>query len=188
MIILPFPARRHWLISFWLVMSSALGVLGVILLGLRGFPAWLASAAIAAILALPGLLRPNLALLPYRVWNKLARHIVSALRLLLMGLCFYTIFVVVRCRRAYRSALHLTSPHESLWVKRGTLPEGTYFSPYLAEAVQSEGHSWTWNFISSVRKSGEYWALSLLPFLLLLALLQTDEEQAQFPANLYTLF
>jgi hypothetical protein len=32
------------------------------------------------------------------------------------------------------------------------------------------------------------WALSLLPFFILLAALQTDRKKGDFPANIYTLF
>jgi hypothetical protein len=177
--------------SFWLVISISIGALFGILLALRVSPAWLAFGVIlTSTLVLPGLLRPQLALLAYRAWNKLARYLVRVLRLLLMGLCFYTVFLAVRCRKRRRSSLKLASstPNESMWVSRGTLRPESYASPYLAETGHSSRSGWIANFISSITNSGEFWAFSLLPFLILLSVLQTDDEQTNFPTNIYTLF
>ncbi len=191
MMILPFPARRHWLISFWLVISIGMGALFGASLAFQVSPIWLAFGVIlTSILVLPGLLRPEVALLPYRAWNKLARYVVRGLRLLLMSVCFYTVFVAVRCRKRRRSSLNLASstPNESMWVSRGTLTLESYASPYLAKTGCSSRSGWIANFISSITNSGEFWAFSLLPFLILLSVLQTDDEQTQFPTNIYTLF
>jgi hypothetical protein len=168
-----------------------MGTLFGALLALRFSAAWIAfGMVITSIVALPGLFRPQLALLPYRAWNKLARYLVRVLRLLLMGLCFYTVFLAVRCRKRRRSSLKLASstPNESMWVLRGTLRPESYASPYLAETGHSSRSGWIANFISSITNSGEFWAFSLLPFLILLSVLQTDDEQTNFPTNIYTLF
>ena len=73
-LILPVAKGPRRLLSFWLVVSLGTGLLASSLLSFLLSPPW----ATAAILLIPGLflpvfLKPELAILTYRAWNKAAR-------------------------------------------------------------------------------------------------------------------
>jgi hypothetical protein len=186
MIILP-PARRAYLMSFWLVISLTggllIGALSSLLVAPRPFTF---GVVLALVLSLPGLLRPQVVSLPYRVWNRLARGFAHCARLFLMSVCFYVIFVAVG---RTGSALRLTRPSstQSLWEPRGTLAPAAYISQGAVSMKESSGKSWMPTFFSWAVHSGNFWACCLFPFLLLLSILEPDEDR-DFPAGIYTLF
>jgi hypothetical protein len=180
--------RRAWLMSFWLAISVCSGVLIGLVSALLISLQWFALGGIpVAVLACTGLLWRRAIRRAYAVWNRLALNFGRAAQLLLMGICFYIIFVAVG---RTGSALRLAhpSPTASLWVSRGTLAPSAYVSQYGARDGVSLQKGWIATFLSWAVRSGNWWALSLLPFLILLSALQIDEEKSTFPANIYTLF
>ena len=191
MLVFPFPARRHWLISFWLTASFVAAVLTSAALVLAFSTGWFFSAILlAAGFALLGRLYSGLALLAYRAWNKIARLVACGLRFLLMALCYFTIFVAVRFQPGTPRFLRLNraKPSESMWASRGTLAAQDYLHPYLGGTDHSHEATWIANFINSIVSSRDLWAFSLVPVLILLSLLETDAEQTHFPSDIYTLF
>jgi hypothetical protein len=188
MITLLSPPRRAWLISFWLVMSLGSGLLIGLLLALLMSPRWFGfGVMLALVLALPGLLWPQAIARPYMAWNRLARYFASAASLRLMRICYYIVFVAVGRTGSSLSLAHPPST-TSLWIPRGTLAPSAYVSQHGVATKASPEQGWVAAFLSWAAQSGNVWALSLLPFFILLVALRTDQKKSSFPANIYTLF
>ena len=172
--------------SFWLAVSLGSGLLIGLLSALLISPRWFGlGVMLALVLALPRpLWRQTIA---YRLWNRLARYFGNAAHVWLMGICFAIIVVAVGQKG---SSLRLARPSstESLWMPRGTLAPAAYISQYSAETGRAPEKGWIATFFSWAIQSGNLWALSLLPFFLLLSALRTDQRKSNFPANIYTLF
>jgi hypothetical protein len=189
MIMLPVKIRRTYLKSFWLVISAVIGLL------ISGLGSSLISPhcfglgfMLAVCMALVGLRWPQYILMPYRFWNKLAYGIARVLSLLLLGVCFFIIFIVARIGST-KSRLRLDRPAkgESMWVSRGTLPPKAYLSMSSAIMKDPTEKCWISAFVSLVSESGNYWASCLLPFFILLRFLEIGDE-IKLPKNIYTLY
>jgi hypothetical protein len=188
MMSLPFPPNCILLKSFWLVMSAAGGVL-IGALSSRLLPSlWPAlSVAGTVALAVPGLLRPQIASLLYRAWHRLWRLFARQARGSLLLICYYLVFVAVG-RTGSPLRLSRPSAATSLWV-----PWDTY-EPSVrggSRGVTVEGvphRSWVPSLLVWAISTHNWWVCCLLPFLLLYAALASEQEQNTFPAGIYTLF
>jgi Saxitoxin biosynthesis operon protein SxtJ len=186
MITLP-PAQRRYLISFWIVISLSGGLLVGFLLWVVESPrssSW--GVVLAYVSILGGLLRPEALALPYRAWNRLARDFARCARILLLGICFFVIFVAVG-RTGSSLKLTRSAPAESLWTPRKTLVPAAFRSQYAGTITESPKKGWILSLISWTIRSGNVWACCLIPFLVLLSALNTDQE-SDFSADIYTLF
>jgi hypothetical protein len=169
------------------VLSLCSGGLLGILLALLASPAWGGLGVVLACgLAFPGLLWPQIIVKPYSLWNKLATVLARVARYMLLRICFSIIFVVGWSGASLQLAR--PTPTESLWVRRGTLAPHMYAHQYVVAAPTSNHAGWTKTYLSWARRSGNFWAVSLLPFFILLAVVDTDQRDPGFPANIYTLF
>jgi hypothetical protein len=189
MIMLPIQIRRTYLISFWLVMSAIIGLLiGGLGSSLISPYCFVFGLMLAVCMALVGLRWPQCVLTPYRFWNKLAYGIARVLSLVLLGVCFFTIFIFARLGST-RSSLRLDrkTDGESMWISRGTLPPIAYLSMSSAIIKDPTEKCWILTFLSWVVQSGNFWAFCLLPFMILLRFLDAHQDRG-FPANIYTLF
>lgn len=187
MILLPDPPRRSWLMSFWIVMSVCAGLVTGGLAALLGSGHLLGfGVSLAIVLALSGRLRPEAISLPYRAWNKLARYYGSAAEVALTAIWFYIVFAAVG---KLGSSLRLARPtsNESLWLLRRTCGVTIYGSHHDLQTKPSNKKHWTCAFVSWTLKSGNVWAICLLPFLLLISIVETPDHET-FPSNIYTLF
>ena len=187
MIILPSQPRRAWLVSFWLTICVFSGLILGAFLALFVSYWWSALGLILAfVMALPGLLRPEAISMPYDLWNRVSRTFARGARLLLMGICYNLIFVAVGWTGSSLKLSRSTSPG-SLWQPRRSLSLTTYLNQYDSSAQALHSKSWVCTYLSWATHSHNWWALSLLPFLLLLSTFD-EETQGTFPANIYTLF
>jgi hypothetical protein len=188
MITLPrFPPQRSVLVSFWLVLNLAGGLLIGTLASLCLSPGWFVSGGVfAAVMAVPGLLRPQIVSLPYRAWNKLARGFARAARFWVTGICYHSIFVAVGQTGSAVKLIRPT-PHESLWVSRRAFARQRYPHPD-GIAQELPQRSWISAYCSWAGQSGNFWAISVLPFIIVLAFFEVDEQQNTLPADIYTLF
>jgi hypothetical protein len=120
----------------------------------------------------------------YRLGVRASRLYARLARFILLALCYGIVFVAVG---ATGSALRLRrpAPGDSLWEARRTLPWGAYRSQHDAE---SPGTRRRWRaFLAWATTSNNAWTLTLVPFLLLVAALDTEDE-APYPVGIYTLF
>jgi hypothetical protein len=171
--------------------TATIAVLSALIVGLV---LWLSGARwpfglaviIASVLALPGLLWPKLARLPYRAWNKIASEFARIGRAFVSGICFYV--VVVAVGRAGAS-IRLASPEagESMWVPRTALAEDSVQVRPAMPASERRHGSWISAFFSWAVRSGNFWTCFLVPFLMLLSALDVEWEE-KVPTDTYTLY
>jgi hypothetical protein len=109
-----------------------------------------------------------------------------AARLWLTGICFYIVFVAVGLTGSRLRLAHPTAS-ESLWVPRKTFPPATYESQWGSIEKNGSRKGWIRSFLYWAFHSGNLWAAFMLPFLILLCLLERDEESS-LPTRIYTLY
>jgi len=187
MILLPTPPRRAWLISFWLTLTMGSGLLIGIFFLLFLSPNW-AFLAIIGIFAtaLIGVVRQRIVSSVYRFWNRLASHVCRLAQLIFSAICFFFIFAAVGLMG---SKLQVTRPavHRSQWRPRNTLSPCGYVHQYESLTEKSLRTGWIRNYLSWARHTGNLWAVPLLPFLILLRIVEPDKK-TEFVSNIYTLF
>lgn len=187
MIHLPVHPRRAWLRSFWFAVALLGGlVMGGTLAVFVSWPWFGVGAILGLVMALPGLLFPQIVAPPYRAWYWLSEWYMRLARFIIKGICFYVVFGVAGLAG---SSLKLTPPSdaESCWLPRKTLPPTSNLHQYDAPPLDHRRRGWQATYISWAVRSGNWWAIGLLPFLIILAPLEPEEDQS-FPANIYTLF
>lgn len=181
------PARRHSiLVAFWLALNLFAGITIGTILSLWVSPKFMTLGLVAVpVLALPGLLWPQVAIPAYAVWNKLAAEFSRLSRTWLMGICFYVIVVAVGRSGA---SLRLSRPDsgQSLWVLR---PDSSAARNGFERVVATDESSKSWisNFIKWSGRSRNLWACGVLPFLVLLSVLDPEPDNT-VPKEIYTLF
>jgi hypothetical protein len=187
-IILPNPNRRAWRRGFWLTLALGLGVAaGSLLWGLAPPQRVAAAVLTMGIAAVPGLLRPRLASLPFRAWNKLARVLSRVATAWVTAVCFY---IVVPAIGRARSSLRLgsTGHGESLWTP---WPHGPASGGESAEGIaraDTSPNGWARDFTAWARRSRNPWAWYFMPFLLVLAAFEPPPNVEAPPPGIYTLY
>jgi len=187
MIILPLEPRRKWLMSFWLAISLVSGALSGAMIAILIAPGWSAIGGLVALMmAVPGLRRPQTAMQAYQKWRRAARSYCRVVCLVLTGICFYTVVAVARFAG---SSLRLARPRttRTMWVPRTTLTATAYTHQYNRATSGSPRGGWLRTYLSWTARSGHVWAASLLPFLIMLEIVEPGPEQ-RATANIYTLF
>lgn len=159
-------------VILWLLMSPILFGLGVI-------------AGLA--LALPAFLVPRIFSKPYTLWNRAAHHFGRIASTWLTGISFFVLFAVVGLTR---TSLRLSRPtiDESMWVPREVFAPTAHFSQGQPDDLQSRKKNWIYLFVSWAVHSGNFWAISLLPFLMLLRAFDSGDGITSNPSGNYTLY
>ena len=185
MILLPPHPQRAWLRSFWAtVCILATIVLGTLTWINRTELFWFAPAF--GILFAVGMISPRLLVWPYRAWNKLARFYAGYAEALIVRITFFTVCVPAGWAP---SDLRVSRPPSegTLWLSRGSRkPIDQPFPAQRSKGKRAEG--WVARYAAWAWQSGERWRLALLPFLYLLFLVQSSDEESTVPDNIYTLF
>jgi hypothetical protein len=186
MISLPPRAGRFELRSFWLVCTVILAG-GILLIAWRLniffsiVVAVIAGAAFNSIVAV----REPFARRVYHAWNRrLVRPLAKAAASLVLGVCFVIIFVATG---ALGSRLGLSRHALSTWERRTSLPFNAYKLPFASQGEIDVNTGWIRRYVHWAYRSGNAWAMSLIPFLWLLRLLSTEDRE-RMQANIYTLF
>ena len=182
-ITLPPPSRGRFY-SFWLVQSACAGFLAVIAGKATGVPqSALAGISLGFLMALAGYSWPNTISGLYHTWDRWAAAYAAWASRLLLKICYLVVFTLVG-----RAGSRMTRDRkrQSMWTPRTTTAAEAYGSQSdLLLAAGSRG--WVTGYVRWASKSGNLWAVSLLPFLLLIAVLDPERSQGH-PTNLYTLF
>jgi hypothetical protein len=176
MLLLPSPPRRSHLRAFVLALGLAggLALVGLLALGLTRWGLGLGMGLCLATASV-GLAWPNLFRSPYYAWNRLSGHYLRGVRWSIKTLCF---LILVILHQRVGSPLRLdTGPPQ--WTARA--PSDTFS---VAEVGQPD---WRAAYVAWARGTGKWWALSLLPFLMVLAALDQELEPV-LPSQTYTLF
>jgi hypothetical protein len=184
MILLPSPPRRVTLRAFWIVLSASAGLVFAVAGAVLGFPLWPVAGAVVALgLGVPGWVWPATVERPYQLWNGVAEACARFARLALTGLCF----LVVSAAAMAGSPIVMGRTSRSGWFRRPTLPAATYLSPSRAPGNGRSPDGGLRHLVGSSRESGAWWAITLVPLLWLLSMVQTS-ERGSFGGDIYTLY
>ena len=180
---LPNALRRAELRSF----CSALSIITIIVLALitrfSGTLTYVAAAIVC--LCVVGLLSPQLVRLPYRIWNKSAKLYAHYACVYIMAVSFQLIVRLIGA--AARQEEQLKSSPSSSWVQRDLGPAPAYGSQYQISDEGSVRAHWPIAVLRWAWRTGNLLAVFLLPFLMMIALFQPDEEASNV-SDIYTLF
>jgi len=186
---LPSSVSAVWLRSFWLVISLSSGLLVGVLSALIFSPSWCAlGIAVALGLALPGLLRPQIASIPYRAWNTLARTYTHYAYNGLLRIWFYIVFVAVGHSRASSLKLARLLTVESFWIPRGVQAVRLSHDSQHTTIEEALHRSWVPAFLAWATSTRNWWAYCLLPFFMLLVSLVPELEDNASLVDIYPLF
>ncbi|HQU31705.1 MAG: hypothetical protein HRU72_08005 [Planctomycetia bacterium] len=183
-----FRDNRIWLINFWISLSLVCCLFFGAFLWLLTYPLWpVYGTGLILLLILPILLRLRVLTTLYKAWNKIANYYVRFASLLIMGICYYIIFVAAGMAGT-RFIREISSDQKSMWKPRKTLAPNAYGSQYdfiTGNPLKKKG--WALTFFSWSWRSGNLWACFLLPLLILLSFFETDQKTS-VSANIYTLY
>jgi len=180
MLILPYPARRAHLRAFSLAIGVtaglALGCLLAFRLGVWGIGLGLSLGLIGAAV---GLRWPQCMRRAYILWNRFGELYMRAVRFTMKLICF---LILTLLGRRGASPLNLVHPRaaESFWEPREQADHRS--------ALDGTRAGWCHGYVAWARRSGKWWALSLLPLLVVLAAIETEAEAAMPSQTTYTLF
>jgi hypothetical protein len=171
--------------SFWFVISFLSG-LTVMLLAVCFGRLWLISAGALLTVLLGALVfvQERFIWRLYGAWNyRLAQPLSAVSRRFVLKLCYFVIFTAVG---RTGSRLALTGRGTSAWAPRSSLSPDAYFATFAGPGAASGG--WMRQYLRWAFHSGNSWAASLLPFIVLLRLFSSPTEEKPAEANIYTLF
>ena len=185
-ITLPVEDRRAFVRSFWAVL--ALGAIGpcVLLAAWLQMPVLTAIAGTAAVLVgLMPLMNAKFAWRVYGAWNRRVVHpFARVASRCVLAVCFAVIGLAARAGRV-RLPLATDSAAASLWTTRRSLDPSEYRHVFVTATAHTG--RWIVDYASWGWRTRNAWALSLIPFLIMLRFLPVDEERIE-QANIYTLF
>jgi hypothetical protein len=181
---LPSGVRRAEIKSFCVAMSGIVLFMHFLAIG----ASWSCIYATTGIVsfALLGLIYPRLMKVPYRIWNKSAKLYARFAQTYLMAICYYIIVTIVRLAGKSRQFVPTRSSSSS-WVLLRSLPGDVYDSQYEAFDPLSSRPPWIVGFVSWAWRTRNICALCVLPFLIMISVLESDNATAHAP-NIYTLF
>ncbi len=186
--LLPFPANSFQLSGFWLVMSVIIGLLIGYFLNILFSPIWFVSSLFITFgIAMPGLIRPRIATIPYRAFNKSVRALTYCVNEWSLIVCF---LVVCTAGGKKGSLMKLARPHESesLWRPRCQSSSEIHGTNNPVVMPISPNSSWLFTFVRWTIKSGNWWMFCLLPYMILIAAFKKEKLQTVISENIYTLY
>jgi hypothetical protein len=189
-ILLPAGDRRATVRAFWLIMTAGFALVAGLGLTLRaGVPRGLEGAILVALVLGPLVFwQERLVWRLYRGWNRiLARPVAVLAHRAILRLCFWVIRAAATGSGTRRMTLRPENPTPSAWQARSSLPPDGYAALFFAAQSPPAGLGWLRNYTGWACRTGNAWAVALLPFLALLQWCDPGEEKT-FAANIYTLF
>ena len=188
MIYLPLPPTEVRLKSYWLVISFIGGLILAYLFSWRFAFHWLPwSLMTTVVIAIPGILKPHIALLPYKIHNICARIFARLAKECILWVCFCIMSIAIG-KKIESLDSHPTLERQSHWFSHEGLEiegEGVEKRKMIIE-VKPKGfvrHFGQWTM-----QSGHWWTWLLLPFLALLSVYEREEGTYRVPENIYTLY
>lgn len=176
MLLLPSPPRRCHLRAFVVTVALAAGLalVSMFMLGLAPWGVGLGTSICLTALSV-AFVRPNLFRKPYYAWNRMSDLYLRGVRWSIKTACF-SIITVLHQRHGSPLRLETDAPQ---WIPRASSD---------ASSVTEVGHQdWRIVYVAWVRGTGKWWALSLLPFLIIFTVLDRELEPV-LPSQTYTLF
>lgn len=185
MINLPKYPRRAMLQATGVTVSLAVGVMAS-LVAIWGEARWaMFCVVLGGMLGLLAYRFPKSYAGLYRVcWVGIQCYVRGA-RWFVKAVCFFLLFVIVG---QGGSALALSRPAEgTMWGRRDSLTREEFAQEYEGAEKRHPVQSWIVTYVRWANMSGNRWAVLVLPFLVLLSVLE-ERGESEFPQNIYTLF
>jgi hypothetical protein len=161
----------------WLIVAAVVSVLT----GYR-WPVGVAALTSAGALV-PGLWRPRLCLLPYRIFNRLTTDVSRVMAAAVRWVSFH---MVIGGAGLVASRLQQTKPAgiNSGWQRRGPIEIRTMWrSP-----AGKRSRGWVRNYMSWASTLTNLWVWCLLPLLMILSTVEAEEEDGAAPSGNYSLY
>ena len=96
-------------------------------------------------------------------------------------------FAIVASARLTGTSLVVALPgSDSMWTPKSSLPADAYVNPYAFSSVPG-GRGWTRGYIRWARHTHNMWALTLLPFLVVLRSAQQSADHS-IRGEIYSLY
>ena len=185
---LPFPPGRATLKSFWLVMSVSLGLVSGYLVHMVFSSGFLVLwGLLTVIFAIPGVLRPEIASLPCRAFNKLVSVFAQYATEVLSLACFAVVCTAVG-KKGHSLRLAKPTDAASLWVPQGEDAIGNDVKAHGASGMVFPRGNWVSILAGWAVHSGNWWMLSMLPYMFLISIFSKNKQTASPPAHIYTLY
>ena len=178
--------RRIVLRSFWFLISASFAVVASICAWAVGLSPWITGAIAFLAAAFLPLLREQLARRLYHAWNnRIVRPLSNMATGVILRVCLFLIFAATG--RA-GSRLQIQPGAGTMWVRRDGSTEHTTVLPFGGSSAAAElPNGWIRAYVQWAMRSGNAWALLLIPFFCMLRMVST-EEPAGSGENIYTLF
>jgi len=183
---LPADDRRVLVRCWWFTLTLLAAVPWIALAWWLGAPPFLmGAAAVITLAATTAYAREGFVWRAYRAWNgRVVVPLASGASRFVMWICFVVVSVAaVTSDRRFQS--HAESG--SAWTARESLPRAAYPVLFAAAAAPAASGAWARDYVRWALRTGNGWALALVPFLALLRTLPREDEGAAH-GNIYTLF
>lgn len=186
--LLPFPANIFQLKSFWFVISLIIGLLLGYFFNILFSPIWFASSIFITFgIAMPGLIRPRIATIPYRAFNKSVRILTHCVNEWILIVCFFVVYIAGGKKGSFKK-LDRPRESESLWIPRYQDSSGIHDTDNVVVMTKPTHRSWFFTFVRWAIKSGSWWMFCLLPHMILIAAFKKEKLQTTISENIYTLY
>lgn len=187
MLVLPDRPTRVMLSSFGIVLSVALGLaIALVALTLNVPHGWAWGPVGAASLAVASWRWPERISWFYHRWRGAAQTVVRYATFALAGICFLILSVAGRAG----SQILWGKPRgpESGWVQKRALERNAYASESEFASLDLKRAAWVSRLFHWSRASGNRWALTLVPLLVVLSGIQRDPRGGGISETTYTLY
>lgn len=182
------PVKHSVVKSFWVVLHVLAGFSACLVLAWVA-PNWMPF-GVTMVLAsmLIGLMPSNLSFLwlMHRGWNEVVMRFAKIMKTIILAICFFVVFVAVG-RSTGQLRMNRLPVSQSLWTSRNRKFTTNFRSLSHVPGENAGESGWVSSFMTWAIHSKHFWALGLLPFLLLLSALGPEQNDSM-PLGIYTLF
>ena len=187
MIYLPTPFSIIRLKSFWLAISICIAIIVSYPLSTIIPFHWLLWAILTiCVVSIPGLYNPSIAVLPYRIHNKVCDIFSRYAQAWILFTCFCIISIAIgkKADSLYEKDVF---DEESSWIPR-EFNEVYNIETANNVTVEIGSRGFSANYAQWATESGNWWTLLLLPFLSMISILEQEKPSHTVPDNVYTLY
>jgi hypothetical protein len=173
--------------SFWLIICVLMALVTAIVAWSLGWP-WPVGIALSvgALLASLVLIQENVVWFFYRAWNVFVKMFAAISRQVATRVCYFIVFGVVG-RAGSHFPLTASRASGSFWIKRDLLVHNVFRESLATNIGSPRRLDWIHDYFRWTIRSGNMWAITLLPFLVILWICSKPQAETK-ELNIYTLF
>ena len=183
---IPQQDRRIILRSFWFVISMTAAAMVSLVAWAAGFPWWILGGITLAATGWLAFSNEHLVRRLYRAWNnRIIRPVSNLVTAIILRICLVVVFAATG--RA-GSRLLLRGKFPTMWIGRDDSSDHVASLPFGVHGdIVGSPNGWIRNYARWAMRSGNLWAIFLIPFFWLLRLVSAEEPTGS-TENIYTLF